>query len=224
MDKNFQNNADFFNQVYNEQGSYYGDEVSPEFNFFIKSLSCKKFAVLDLGCGEGRYSLFLANHVQSVDSIDFSSVAIETLNSLAIKNGLNIIPVCADVNNAALAKEKYDLVVMATLLDHLDHTSQNRLISKIYSSLIPGGMVYANVFTTKDPGHKIKDSTTVAAKINGVSETAPAIKHYFKPLELKNRFTEYDILEYKEFVEEDKSHGPVHIHGWASILAKKPWS
>jgi hypothetical protein len=35
-------------------------------------------------------------------------------------------------------------------------------------------------------------------------------------------FADFDVVKYDEFMEEDRSHGPVHDHGWAVILGRKP--
>jgi Tellurite resistance protein TehB. len=50
----------FFDRFYKKPGLYYGNSIRTEFEAFIKTLNCQEFNVLDLGCGEGRYSLYLS--------------------------------------------------------------------------------------------------------------------------------------------------------------------
>ena len=214
------NNKNFFDNFYNKPGLYYGNGIRPEFEAFINKLNCQEYFVLDLGCGEGRYSLYLSNLVKSITSVDSSLVGINKLRTLIDKNKQNIIAICDDVNSSQFPIDKFDLVVMATLLDHLDKEEQQNLMVKVYNSLKIGGKVYANVFTTYDPGYE-KTRKKAFQTNSKISETSSAIKHYFETSELKSLFTKFDILEYCEFIEEDISHGPVHNHGWAYIIAEK---
>ena len=220
MDKKVLNEKLIFDHYYNQPGLYYGNEVRLEFEQFIKKLNCREYIALELGCGEGRYSLFLSNFVKSVTSIDCSSVGINKLQNIAVKKSLNIISLCEDINTSKFSNNKYDIVIMATLLDHLDCLEQRNLMAKVFNSMKSGGIVYANVFTTEDPGFK-KNNAKVSKEVDNISETSFAIRHYFKPSELKNLFSKFDILEYNEFIEKDISHGPVHSHGWAYIIARK---
>ena len=214
------NNKHFFDSFYNKPGLYYGNGIRPEFETFIKTLNSQEYFALDLGCGEGRYSLYLSNLVKSVTSVDSSLVGINKLRTLVNKKKQNIIAICDDVNASKFPIDKFDLVVMATLLDHLDKEEQQNLMIKVYNSLKIGGRVYANVFTTHDPGYE-KTRKKSFQNNSKISETSSAIKHYFEPSELKSLFMKFDILEYSEFIEEDISHGPVHNHGWAYIIAQK---
>ena len=78
----------------------------------------------------------------------------------------------------------------------------------------PGGYVYILVFTEDDPGFK-KD-------IENASECSLFIKHYFKKGELRNFFSDFEILEYSEYIKKDTTHGPIHYHGKAKLFARKP--
>ena len=73
--------------------------------------------------------------------------------------------------------------------------------------LRPGGYIYALVFTEDDPGFH-KDTSNA-------SECSSFIKHYFKKNELFEYFSDFDVLEYSEYVKEDTTHGPLHYHGKA---------
>ena len=138
----------FFDYYYTKPGLYFGNKVRLEFEIFIKKLDCQEYMALDIGCGEGRYSIFLSNFVKSVTSIDYASVGINKLKNIAVKNNLNIISLCEDINTSKFPNNKYDIVVMATLLDHLDCTEQRNLMAKVVTSMKLGGIVYANVCTT----------------------------------------------------------------------------
>ena len=214
------NNTHFFDHFYNQPGLYYGNGIRPEFEAVIKQLHCQDFNVLDLGCGEGRYSLYLSDYVRNVISVDSSFVGIKKLRSLCNEKKKNITAICEDVRSFTFPTDTFDLVVMATLLDHLDKAEQQELMAKVFNALKIGGSVYANVFTTNDPGYEKNRKSAFQTNCK-ISETAPAIKHYFEPSELKLLFKQFDILEYSELIEEDMSHGSVHNHGWAYIIANK---
>jgi SAM-dependent methyltransferase len=210
----------FFDRFYKKPGLYYGNSIRTEFEAFIKTLNCQEFNVLDLGCGEGRYSLYLSDFVKNIISVDSSSFGIKKLRNLCNKENKNITAICDDVRSYLFPVDTFDLVVMATLLDHLDKAEQQDLMARVFNSLKTGGRVYANVFTTHDPGYE-RTRKKASQTNSNISETSSAIKHYFEPSELQNLFNKFDILEYREFIEEDMSHGPVHNHGWAYVIAEK---
>ncbi|WP_102348608.1 class I SAM-dependent methyltransferase [Bacillus sp. Marseille-P3661] len=75
---------------------------------------------LDVACGLGVNSTFLAKLDFRVDALDISDVAIDYLKKLADKEKLTIYPrLCdlTDLNNLHLKEKSYDLVVITYYLD-----------------------------------------------------------------------------------------------------------
>ena len=67
---------------------------------------------LDLACGLGGNSIFLANRGYSVHAVDISSKAILGLHEKARIGGLSIYPLVADVDCFQLPKSFYDLIIV----------------------------------------------------------------------------------------------------------------
>jgi tellurite methyltransferase len=67
---------------------------------------------LDLACGTGSSSIFLAEHGYVVEAIDISAVAISKLQREAQARRLPIHPFVADLDAFPLPVDRYDLVVV----------------------------------------------------------------------------------------------------------------
>ena len=92
---------------------------------------------LDVACGAGRNSLFLAKHGFAVDAIDISSAALERLESAADSEGLQIRTVAADLEggiaDSSVIYDGYDLILMVRYVNQA-------LIPKLTQRLAPGGV------------------------------------------------------------------------------------
>ncbi|MCH9740573.1 MAG: methyltransferase domain-containing protein [Epsilonproteobacteria bacterium] len=75
---------------------------------------------LDIACGMGRHSKFLASQRFEVDALDVSSVAIDSLQGLENINAKEV-----DFDHFTLAKNAYDLIVTTYFL-HRPHFNQMR--------------------------------------------------------------------------------------------------
>jgi tellurite methyltransferase len=212
---------DKFDSVYAASDDYYGKELRPEFIGYFSPRDCRGLLALDLGCGEGRYSIYLATLGCQVLAIDRSTVGIKKLLEKAEAKQLNINAIAVDIAEFDFTQNRYDIIVAATILDHLSQGLLTETVSKIKSALKPGGILYVNVFTVSDPGYESQKSAAAEASKN-VSETAECMEHYFQSGELKALFMDFDILYDYEGVEPDLTHGAPHHHGWACLLAKKP--
>jgi tellurite methyltransferase len=84
---------------------------------------------LDIACGNGRNSLFLAGKGFSVDAVDISAVAIHHLAGETPDN-LNVVR--ADLDTWTMPENRYDLVLSIRFLDR-------RLFPMIQSGLKPEG-------------------------------------------------------------------------------------
>ncbi len=98
------------------------------------NLAPKGYA-LDIACGLGRNSLFLAEKGFIVDAIDISDVALKKL-----QNKKNINPIHADLDRYNLPEDKYSLVININYLNR-------RLFPQIKESLKEGGLLIFETFT-----------------------------------------------------------------------------
>lgn len=210
-----------FNTVYGSRDCYYGLELRPEFTDYFKKNDLANQYALDLGCGEGRYSLFLAKKGCHVTAIDRSFAGIKKLADICKKDRLPIMPKLIDIADFDFPTDQYDIIVAATVLDHLENELRKKIAHKITAALKPSGILYANVFTKADPGYNIKQNDSPEHASTDISDTAECIEYYFDHNELKFLFKDLETLHYYEGVEPDLSHGNPHHHGWACLMAKK---
>ena len=210
--------AHSFNRAYNRSDMYYGWHVRPEFHDFFNKVPLDGCRTLDLGAGEGRYAVYLARRGCRVLAVDFSATGINKLSAIADQHHLPVATELCDLAVYAFPENTFDLVVAATILDHLENPARERAVRGIAKALKPGGLLYVNVFTTQDPGYR---AVTDQAGLSGVSDTSFGMAHYFAPGELRDCFSAMTQLYYYEGLEEDLSHGRPHSHGWASLIAKK---
>ncbi|MFP4039281.1 MAG: class I SAM-dependent methyltransferase [Desulfosudaceae bacterium] len=219
------NSTATFNEVYDNPDFYYGREVRPEFTDFVQKKSLRGRTGLDLGCGEGRYSLYLARRGCRVTGIDRSETGLTKLKKISRREQLPVTTRQLDVADFDYPGDAYDIVVAATILDHLDETARRRTIAGLKKTVKPSGMVYINVFTVADPGADVGKSSgdgSSADAAGQVSDTAGCMTYYFAPEELKTLFDDWKIQYYYEGLEPDLSHGQPHYHGWACLLATRP--
>ena len=188
---------------------------------FSKKKSLAGHIALDLGCGEGRYSLFLARLGCHTFAIDRSTAGIAKLEKLAHGGNLPVFANVIDIEDFAFKDNQFDIIVAATVLDHLSDELRRRTLGGIKQSLKPGGIVYVNVFTVSDPGYTVRQQLDAEKTGASVSDTAECMEYYFESDELRLAFSDFDILYYYEGLEPDLSHGRPHDHGWACLLARK---
>lgn len=207
-------NAGFFDDVYRGDADYYGHDVRPEFVRFIDSLPAKA-RILEIGSGQGRHALYVAATGRPVHATDYSAVATDQLNARAKREGLPITASHMDATDLRVEPNSYDAVVMISLLSHLEPETFGDLVRRSYDALVPGGRVFIEAFTVEDPGFR---------GAADASETAVALRSYFRLGELRELFAPFTITEYGEFVEDDFAHGPAHQHGVALLVGEKPAS
>lgn len=100
---------------------------------------------LDIACGMGRHSKYLASLGFEVDALDISSVAIEQLKDIP-----NIHPKEVDFDTYTLPTEQYDLIVCTYFLER-------KLFPQMIEALRPNGIILMETFLF-DPQNERKPS------------------------------------------------------------------
>ncbi len=93
---------------------------------------------LDVACGEGRNSVWLATRGWDVTGVDFSSVALEKAARLADENGVEVTWVCGDVTDSVVAGS-FDLVIVFYL--QLPASERRDALASAARRLAPGGTI-----------------------------------------------------------------------------------
>jgi len=111
-------------------------------NSFISLLNRAKFktkSALDLGCGNGKYLKFLQEFGFSVSGIDSSPTAIRMARrALGKKAKLRM----SNIYVARLPVRKYDLVISVAAIQHGTKKAIERLVDRIYKSLVFQGKIF----------------------------------------------------------------------------------
>jgi SAM-dependent methyltransferase len=96
-------------------------------------------AALDVGCGEGRNAVWLAEQGWRVTGVDFSDVGLDKARRLADARGVDVEWVLADLRSYQPAEEAYDLAVVLYL--HLPASERRAVHAAAARSLRPDGVL-----------------------------------------------------------------------------------
>jgi len=92
---------------------------------------------LDLGCGEGRNAIWLAEQGWQVSAVDFSAVGQDKARRLAGERGVTVNWVSADLRDYQPPPGAFDLVLLAYL--HLPPGDWSAVLHSARDTLAPGG-------------------------------------------------------------------------------------
>lgn len=95
---------------------------------------------LDLGSGEGRNAIWLAEHGWRVTAVDFSPVATERGQQLATQRGVEVDWVVADLLDYQPEESAFDAVLVVYL--HLLPDALTTVLHRAVRAVAPGGRIF----------------------------------------------------------------------------------
>jgi len=129
---------------------------------------------LDIACGTGKNSIFLAENNFQVEALDISKVALDVLKK---QNYSNIRTVLTDLDEYIPIKNKYDFIVMTNFLDR-------KLIFKLLNGLKREGILFIETYMEHSLNTKKSSNSD----------------YLLQDEELKSFVNDdYEVLDYDEF-------------------------
>lgn len=159
--------------------------------FFLEAVQlfnkkgCRK--VLDIGCGYGKHSIYLAENDFSVTSIDTNVQALEWLKEYIEKKSINNITVMrADMNHLPFEAGSFDAVICTSVLHHQCLKQIQNSISEIQRVLKQGGYFLFDFLSIEDDsygvGQEIEPNTFVGSR-----EGEEDVPHHYTDIKELNK-------------------------------------
>ena len=166
----------------------------------------KPCKALDLGCGQGRNALFLAQHGFDVTAVDQNELSLEILQSIVEQEDLEMPVGIYDINSASIG-QTYDFIVSTVVLMFLQADRIPAIIQNMQEQTSIGGY---NLIVCA------MDTDDYPCSVN--------FPFTFKEGELANYYQDWELVKYNE--------NPGHLHRrdengnriqlrFATMLAKK---
>jgi 2-polyprenyl-3-methyl-5-hydroxy-6-metoxy-1,4-benzoquinol methylase len=188
---------EIFERIYEERAVWTESEPPKELVNLIESGKIRPGRVLDVGCGEGFYAIYLASKGFEVTGIDISENAIKRAKENAAKQGVKIKFMPLDVADLDKIDDKFDFVFEWAILHHIMPEQRQRYVETIKRILNEGGRYLSISFNNQNPdfGAKGKNLRIIP---EGAKMPAGTRLYYSSLEELKQLFEQhFRIIEAK---------------------------
>jgi len=147
-----------------------------------------KKSILDLGCGRGRHTLFLAEMGFDVTAADISPEGINQLMKESKKRKLDgkIRTVVCDMLELPFGNNTFDGVLGFHSIFHTDYAGLKTIISKITGILKESGRLYITFNSKNNPSFRAHDNTIV--------DEYTVIRHFGIEEGIPHTFLEHDDI------------------------------
>lgn len=139
-------------KVYEKPGAVWTESKPPkELVELIETGKIKPCKVIDIGCGEGLYSIYLAKKGFDVTGVDISENAIRYAKENAEEAGVKINFIVMNVLNLDRLNDKFDFIFEWALLHHIIPAQREKYIENVSKILKENGKYLSICFNNKNP-------------------------------------------------------------------------
>jgi tellurite methyltransferase len=161
---------------------------------------------LDVGCGEGRNSIFLAEKGFIVDAFDLSEAGIEKAKRIAEAKEVSVNFFICNLGEYIFEYD-FDVILSHGVLHLCEKEVRNRCIESAKTHTKPGGVNAIGIFTNRLPAAPDMEAVT---------------KSLFDVGELPAIYADWDIIHHHEGTFKDEHPGGIkHHHAYERIIARK---
>ena len=180
---------------YYQTENLFGEPYPELIDFFTKKVKNSK--VLDLGCGQGRDAIALAELGFDVTGIDYSQVGIDQMNEIAKAKKIALKGLVADI---FLFDDfgDYDVVLLNSMFHFAknDKAKEIAFIKNIIAKIKQGSII---IFCIQDTGKKIEILNTVLSSENLENLEDKKMKYTFEDKETGHSSTsDYRMIVVKK--------------------------
>lgn len=178
--------------VYKEKGEIYTN-LEPKIIKYAKIFKNNKYKkILDLGCGTGRNTIYMAQQGFSVYALDISKTGVAITKKKAKSLGLkNIKFKVADIKHTFYPDNYFDAVLCIFTLSHGLLKDNKDAVDEIYRILKPKGMLVTEFMSVKDKtcgkGKEIEKNTF----LGGMEDDKHMMHHYFTKSEINEILSKF---------------------------------
>jgi SAM-dependent methyltransferase len=154
--------------------------------------------VLDVACGTTSTGMHLAGYGWRVVALDVSNAALRIAQAEVRKEALPVSFALMDLTDPWLPSDHFDVILNLYYL--------SRPLMRTYrTSIKPGGLLFFETFLREE---------NFSSDVDGNPE------HYLYPLELKDAFKDWQIIDYAETQRNDR---PGRARKIAQLVARRPF-
>lgn len=178
-------------------------------------------AVLDLGCGIGRHSLYLAEQGYRIIAVDSSSSALAVLREQAGRRSIRIEIIEGDYLQDLFPSESFDMVLSYNVIYHGTRDTFRDALHLVHKWLRPGGLFFFTCPTRRDGkyGNGEQVAPNAYKPLNSIH---PGDIHYFADdadiSDLLDKFTTISKKVYEHYWD---NSGAEQFSSYWRILATK---
>jgi tellurite methyltransferase len=166
----------------------------------------KNWSILEVGCGEGKNALFLAQKGFDVHAFDISPAGILKMKKIASMNNIQINAWTQDLKEYYF-KKSFDVIISYGTLHFVEKNAWKNFIKNAQSNTRIGGLNIFQIFT-----NKVAASSDIAPFAVGLADEG----------ELFSLYQGWEIIRSKSYIFEDEHPGvPKHHHASNKIIARK---
>ncbi len=182
--------------------------------------------LLDLGCGLGRHSVYLAKKGFSVTAADLSEYGVNHTREWAEREGLSLETVLCNMLELPFADRTFDGVLSYNVIYHTDTQGFLRTLSELWRVLRPGGELYITLISKNTWGYvnapegRFLDENTI---LRDEHDTERDVPHFYAGIDdIRRFFSEWEFplppVEMSEYSVENPAYCSRH---W-NLLLRKP--
>ncbi len=189
-----------------------------------QGLGYKSF--LDLGCGLGRHSVYMAQKGFDVNAVDLSDYGVNHLREWAQKVGLTIKTAVSNMLTLPFEDNSFDCIMAFNVIYHTDTNGFIAVLEEIKRVLKPGGELFLTLiskntfsFQHADQYKKVDENTLLRNEI----EAGQDVPHFYVGiLDVRTFFSDWSFelppIENAEYKADDTDYCSKH---WSLLLKCK---